>query len=159
MLVYRISRHKYADDISGTGAGLYGGRWNPVGLNLLYTAGSISLACLEYLAHNFHILSSQDICLSKIKIATEVSVETVSLKNLPNDWRELSYTPSGTQKIGKQFIAQGKHYVLQVPSVIVPDEYNYLLNARHRDHAKTVIKEKIFPFRFDERLFGMSPAR
>ena len=153
MLVYRISRSRYADDLSGTGAGLYGGRWNPVGISLLYTSGSISLSCLEYLVHNFHVMASEEICLTKIQIPDTDAIRHVDAKELPADWKEKTYLPQSTQSIGRQFFEQGKHYLLKVPSAIVPDEFNYLLNPVHPLHKQTKIKDHITPFVIDERLF------
>jgi RES domain-containing protein len=153
MLVYRISSRNYVRDLSGTGAGLYGGRWNPVGIRLLYTTGSISLACLEYLAHNFHVLASQDICLAKIRI-NQHSVETLTTRDLPEGWNEKSYLPASTQKIGADFATRAQAYLIKVPSAIVPDEYNFLLNPLHPHHEYTVIEKLIDPFVLDGRLFG-----
>lgn len=153
MLVYRIARGIYARDLMGMGAGLYGGRWNPPGINLLYTAGSISLACLEYLVHNFHTLRSSDICLVKISIRNEPSIREVSLSELPTDWQEKSYIPLATQKIGERFVREALAHILKVPSAIVPDEYNYLFNPLHPDHSNLEIEGVIDPFEIDERLF------
>jgi len=153
MLVYRISHKRYVNDLAGTGAGLFGGRWNPIGLNLIYTAGSISLATLEYLVHNLHLISKNEVCLAKIQIEDKAPIEGLNLKDLPPDWSEKTYTPQSTQQIGERFIQTGKNYILKVPSAIVPDEFNLLLNPTHSWHQKTKIVEIIDPFRFDARLF------
>ncbi|MFY0600418.1 MAG: RES family NAD+ phosphorylase [Cyclobacteriaceae bacterium] len=154
MLVYRICKSKYARDLSGKGAALYGGRWNPPGTPLLYTAGSISLACLEYLANNFHILSSQNICLVKIKLQDTSSVEECELQSLDQNWNQKNYIPHSTQSIGERFVREANSYVLKVPSAIVPQEYNFLLNPIHFHHQHTQVEEVIEPFILDERLFG-----
>lgn len=154
MFVYRISRRLYANDLSGTGAGLYGGRWNPKGVALLYTAGSISLTCLEYLAHNFHLFDAEDTCLSKIYIPTPASIEELNPDDLPGDWQEKSYVPASTQQFGADFFHAGRSHILKVPSAIVPQEFNYLLNPLHPDHQNTIIQEQIHPFELDARLFG-----
>ena len=153
MIVYRISRRIYANDLSGIGAGLYGGRWNPKGINLVYTAGSISLACMEYLVHNIHVMGLNDISLSKIEIRVSADIEPITEKVLPSDWSEKSYLPLSTQNIGRQFFEKGTEYMLKVPSVIIPDEYNYLLNPLHHLHDKAKIIEQINPFVMDERLY------
>ncbi len=155
MIIYRISSLKYANDLSGTGAGLYGGRWNPRGVNLLYTAGNISLACLEYLAHNFHVMQTTSICLSKIEIPADSSIQEITKKELPKDWKEKSYEPFSTQQLGLAFSEHSQCYILKVPSAIVPDEFNYLLNPLHPMHSQTIIKEQVTPFQMDKRLFGM----
>lgn len=154
MIVYRISSTQYANDLSGTGPGLYGGRWNPRGVNLLYTAGSISLACLEYLAHNYHLMQTNFLCLSKIELRGSISIQEVTQNDLPNNWNENSFEPLITQQIGSAFSLQTQYYALKVPSALVPDEFNYLLNPMHPLHNKTIIKEQITPFHMDPRLFG-----
>ena len=146
MLVYRISKNIFSNDLTGTGAGLFGGRWNPKGINLVYTTSSISLATLEYLVHNFHIMQSHDLCLTKIQIGNSSSIELVNPKKLPKDWNEKSYLPVSTQQIGADFFTNKKHYILKVPSAIVPGEFNYLLNPFHPKHTKTKIIEKVSPF-------------
>lgn len=154
MLVYRICKSKYVRDLSGKGAALYGGRWNPPGIHLLYTAGSISLACLEYLANNFHIISSQDICLVKIRVNDESSVEECDLQSLGLNWNQKNYIPQTTQAIGENFVRESQSYMLKVPSAIVPQEYNFLLNPMHPHHKSTIIEEVVEPFILDGRLVG-----
>ena len=153
MVVYRICKQTYADDLSGTGAGLYGGRWNPKGMNLLYTAGSISLACLEYLVHNIHLMPPSDVCLSILEVHEDATIALMNRSKLPVDWNEKTYLPQSTQEIGKSFVEKGKSYMLKVPSAIVPGEFNYLLNPHHSSHHKTKIVERIVPFELDDRLF------
>ena len=151
MLLYRICSSRYAHDLSGTGAGLYGGRWNPQGLPLLYTAGTISLSYLEYLAHNIHLLGSKDICLVKLEVANGQGIQEIKPSELPKGWRETTFTPSVTQKIGYRFVESGKLYILKVPSAIVPQEFNYILNPLHEDHHLTSVKEVLTSFEIDKR--------
>ncbi len=151
MIVYRICSTPYAYDLNGTGAALYGGRWNPPGLPLLYTAGSISLSYLEYLAHNIHILTSKAISLVKISIDINAKIDEMDIAALPDNWRAISYIPDTTQKIGVSFITRRESYILKVPSAIVPNEYNYLLNPQHPDHRSTQVTECIDSFEIDKR--------
>ncbi len=153
MLLYRICNQKYAHDLSGQGAALYGGRWNPRGMPMVYTAGSTSLAYLEYLVHNLHVLSTKAVCLVKIRINPGTDPETLEQGALPHDWQEKTYTPQSTQNMGERFLTGNKAYVLKVPSAIVSDEFNFLLNPSHPDHDLTSIEECIDPFVIDERLF------
>ncbi len=153
MLVYRLCKRQYSRDLSGAGAGLYGGRWNPAGVRLLYTSGSISLACLEYLAHNFHVLAAQDICLVKLRVDSSIVME-LTTRDLPEGWNAKIYTPAAAQQIGVDFVNKSQAYVLNVPSAIVPDEHNYLLNPLHPLHARTTIEGVTDPFVLDSRLLG-----
>jgi len=152
MVVYRISKRSYIKDLSGTGAGLYGGRWNPPGINLLYAAGSISLACLEFLANNYHLMAPPDICLAKIEIPTG-TLKELDVNQLPDHWDKKAFIPSSTQQIGADFVRANEQYALKVPSAIVSEEYNYLLNPAHPDHQNTMIIEIVDPFTLDSRLF------
>jgi len=154
MRVFRISKRAYIHDLSDTGAGLFGARWNPKGMNMLYTSGSISLASLEFLAHNYHLLSRKDIVLAEIIIAAKESMMVLSENDLPRDWNEKSYTPLSTQEIGRNFLLQSDLYILKVPSAIVPFEHNYLFNPMHQEHKSTRIKRLIDPFEIDNRIFG-----
>lgn len=151
MIVYRICSSAYAHDLNGTGAALFGGRWNPRGLPLLYAAGSVSLSYLEYLAHNIHILASKDISLVKIKINEKAKIDELDAAILPDNWRASNYMPDATQKIGLDFIVRRTAYVLKVPSAIVPYEFNYLLNPSHPDHKSTQVVERIDSFKIDKR--------
>ena len=155
MQVYRISTCKYINDLGGTGAALYGCRWNPVSFPLLYTSGSISLACLEYLAHNFQILKTVEVCMAVIEIPSSLSIEEVPASDLPEQWSNKLHPPLYTQYIGKRFIEKGEHPLLKVPSAIVPQEFNYLINPAHPEHKLIYIADEVKPFQVDERLFAI----
>ncbi|MEN8249224.1 MAG: RES family NAD+ phosphorylase [Bacteroidota bacterium] len=155
MFVYRISKKEYINDLSGIGAGLHGGRWNPKGLNLVYTSGSIALASLEFMVHNYHLLKTTTVCLAKIKIASNTQVTAYPLKNLPADWNGPLGNQGITQSVGKEFYLKGKEYVLKVPSAIIPGEFNYLLNPQHQEHKQTEVVNVINPFVFDQRLIDL----
>jgi RES domain-containing protein len=154
MLVYRICKKEFVQDLSGTGAGLHGGRWNPKGLNLVYTAGTIALAYVEFLVHNYHILANLDVCLAMIKISPGRSIQKLDTKGFPADWAEDVTFKRTSQEIGKNFIKNKQDYVLKVPSAIVPGEHNYLLNPFHLLHAKTKVQHVIVPLKYDKRLVG-----
>ncbi|MEQ8548587.1 MAG: RES family NAD+ phosphorylase [Cyclobacteriaceae bacterium] len=154
MLVYRISKKAYIQDLSGRGAALYGGRWNPKGISLCYTAGTISLAYLEFLVHNYHILNTATICLAKIRIS-DSHISALKAEELPDGWRSKNIISHDSQKVGKDFVLKNEFYAMKLPSVIVPGEYNYLLNPLHKDHSATSIEEIIDPLQFDSRLLDL----
>ena len=153
MWVYSISKKAYCKDLSGMGAGMHGGRWNPKGINLLYTSGSIALASLEFMVHNYHLLSSGNISMAKIEIDENAPILEYPISKLPKGWNLQLHSQIATQKIGSLFFNTGEHYILKVPSAVVPGEYNLLLNPLHKSHSKTKVIELIDPFTFDSRLF------
>ena len=155
MIVFRISKKAHIEDLSGIGAGLYGGRWNPKGINLVYTSSSIALATLEYLVHNYHLLSTAEICLAKIKIGTPKPILELKTKELPLDWNLPLKILQATQQFGKDFYLQRKDYIMKVPSAVVPQEFNLLLNPLHGHHSRTKVVEIIDPFVFDQRLLNL----
>ncbi|MFT4061228.1 MAG: RES family NAD+ phosphorylase [Edaphocola sp.] len=148
MVVFRIAKCQYISDLSGTGAAVYGGRWNSEGVHILYTAGSGALAMLESLVH-FGGRIVGDYCQMAIEIP-ETGILSVSEAELPANWREHP-APNELRIMGNKFIEGGKYLAMSVPSVLVPNELNYLLNPAHNDFKKVqvLLKNKI---RFDERL-------
>lgn len=152
MLVYRIAKKEYVEDLSGTGAALYGGRWNPKGINMVYTAGNIALAYVEFLVHNSHLLENIHVCMVSVELSQKESMLEVNADELPINWNDQRSKFAVTQEIGKRFIRQTDAYVLKVPSVVVPEEFNYLLNPMHQEHRSTKIVEIIDPLKYDNRL-------
>ncbi|GAA3967011.1 RES family NAD+ phosphorylase [Mucilaginibacter dorajii] len=151
MIVYRISNCNYAGDLSGTGARLYGGRWNSEGKAMLYTASSRALAVLEVLVHLNTLIVPNNFCLTEIKVP-ENDIFTLDESLLPQNWRDIS-PPRLLRDLGDEFLRKNEHLLFKVPSSIVPAEYNYLLNPLHPDAIKAkVVKRE--PFSFDERLIN-----
>lgn len=151
MIAFRICNTKYQDDISGTGAKLYGGRWNSPGIPMLYLAGSVSLAMLEMLVHLQFADKSTDFALLDIQAPSYDQLQKLQADKLKQDWQEdVDYT----RFIGDEFIKQGQQLILQVPSAIVEEEYNYLINPLHRLFDKVTV-ENTRIIRFDERLFTL----
>jgi RES domain-containing protein len=149
MLLYRISLCKRAADISGTGAKLFGGRWNSVGVPMLYLASSRALAALEVLAHLTNIQDPESFCITVFDVPDD-SIEEVEKYLLPKDWNTYP-SPSSLKKMGDSFARNNKTLLLKVPSVIVEDEYNYVMNVNHPHLSKVKIVDSK-PFLFDKRL-------
>ena len=149
MLLYRIVKTAYAD-LSGNGARLYGGRWNSEGKPMVYLASSRSLAVLEALAHLSPTNIPDDYCMLIVEAPDDASI-TLDTKTLPEHWHE--YPEQNILKqIGNRFLLDKQHLLLRVPSAIVNEEYNYLLNLLHADVEKVKIISKQ-PFKFDARLY------
>ena len=153
MIVYRLSKSKYARDLSGTGAEKVGGRWNSRGVAILYTSASRALCTTEIAVHMPLGIIPKDYQLVTIDIPDDNILELIAA-DLPRDWRSIPHADS-TQKIGDSFVAEGEYLVLKVPSVVVPGDFNYLINPQH-EYASKVKVESIEPFSFDRRLFVKS---
>jgi len=135
MIVYRLTTGEYAGDISGTGSKIFGGRWNPVGFAALYTSEFISLAILEILVRATKDTSPESYTLTSFEIP-DSSIYPLQLKKLKREWKfDLKYT----QGIGEDFLAEHQSLCLKVPSAIVSQENNFLLNPIHPDFKKIKI--------------------
>ncbi|MEM9830051.1 MAG: RES family NAD+ phosphorylase [Bacteroidota bacterium] len=146
--VFRISRAKYASDLTGTGARLHGGRWNSKGQSLLYTASSRALAAVELAVHLDLNDLPDDLIMTTLGIPESATM--ITLNNLPKGWN--SHPPElPSKKIGDDFLTGNHHLILAVPSVVVSEDVNYLLNPNHPLFAKVHIKRQV-PFHFDPRL-------
>ena len=146
---WRIVKEKHsATAFDGEGAWLYGGRWNSRGTRLVYTSATLSLAALESLVH-----LNPPVTFKNVAVPVEFDealVETVAAAGLPAHWTEEPPPPS-TAKIGDLWVKESRSAVLELPSVIIPDEPNYLLNPAHPDFKKITIGKPV-PFSFDPRL-------
>lgn len=149
MEVFRLTSAKYAQDLSGTGAKIHGGRWNQKGEAVLYTAGSRALALVEVLVHLTNAFLPINYQLITIYIPDDSILEIPS-KSLPKDWKNIEPSES-SKKITNNWLTENEYLVLKVPSVVVEGEFNYLVNPSHTDFSKIKIL-KTEPFSFDERL-------
>jgi len=139
LTLYRVNHKKHVSDLSGYGAKINGGRWNHVGIPVLYTAENISLAILEsslliskkYWKNKYSYLS--------LTIPKSTKIQTVLLKDLKKGWRD--YPPNdATKDIGHRWF-HSKVAILKVPSVVVPDESNYIINPNHKDFKEFAISK------------------
>ena len=148
MNVYRISRSLYAEDLSGTGARMVGGRWNTKGIALLYTAESRALAAMELAVRVDFSRKPKDLVMITIGLPEEVGI--VEPHSLPEDWHQYPHRAL-TRQIGNAFVREGKALVLKVPSAVVKGDYNFLINPHHSDFKHVRILH-VIPFDFDDRL-------
>lgn len=151
MEAYRLSREKFAANLSGKGAALKGARWNSIGVELIYTAGNRSLAMAEVAVHFTLATLPGDYMMTSIFIPDDVSLQKLNVSDLPADWNTFPH-PSTTQVIGDKFIADNKFCVLQIPSAVTQGDYNLLINPNHPDFKRIrIIDTDKFPF--DKRIF------
>jgi RES domain-containing protein len=150
MELYRITKKKYANDLSGEGAQIYGGRWNRKGVPVLYTSEYISLAAMEVLVNTAISNLPDDLKLIVIDIPDGINMDQVKRDDLPKNWREYP-APRFLIEKGTTWAVNKKTLMLKVPSAVIPWEYNVLVNPLHEEIRHVTIKG-VRDFRFDERL-------
>jgi RES domain-containing protein len=133
---------------SGKGAALSGGRWNPIGVEVIYAATSVSLATLEILVH-FSVLPL-DYVVTEIRIPDGVHIEHIPESKLPPRWNARRPIPA-TQELGRLWVLENRSPVLSVPSSIIPSERNFVINPGHSDFSQLRFMRSR-SFRFDPRL-------
>lgn len=151
MEVYRLSRKKYAGELSGKGAALSGNRWNSKGVEMIYCAASRALAMAEVLVHLPVYLLPQDFEMLEILIPNTIQIKEIYQNKLPEMWNGFPHHPK-TQFIGDNFIRTNEYAVLKVPSAVVEGDFNFLLNPFHKNFHKIKIVAHT-PFTFDNRFF------
>lgn len=153
MIVFRIERDKYLDTtLTGIGASMTEGyRWNSLNTRMVYTAETRALATLEI---SVHLDLSEDLpddrFYVEIEIPDEIVIQEVALDDLPEDWNSKPPTLT-TQTIGDDFVTYNEAAILKVPSSIVPQEFNYLINPVHPDSSKIKVLSTS-KMMFDSRL-------
>ena len=146
---WRLVRESHRESaFSGEGAAKAGGRWNSRGFRVIYASGSRALAALETLVH---LNRSAPYRWLVFPLAFDPAwVEVIPPEKLPPDWRE-SPASNSTQGMGDRWVRERTAPILQVPSVIIPEEPNYLLNPVHPDFARIRMGSPDL-FVFDQRL-------
>ena len=149
-MVWRLCAAKYgASAFSGEGARLYGGRWSPAGIPVVYAAESRALAVVEVLANVDDAETLFDVAW--VFVRAEVPDELVEKPSrFPASWRQFPH-PAETQAVGTEWARSERSVALRLPSAVVPGEFNYLLNPTHPDFKRVKIGRSE-PFTFDPRL-------
>jgi len=151
MLLYRIASTARVRDLSGTGAKLYGGRWNSKGIAVVYTSESRALATVEFLVHVPIALAPARYSLATIEVPGSRQYEKIRPSDLPRNWKAFP-APERLGKLGSEWALTCSSLLLRVPSAVVEHEFNVLINPCHRAIDKVKILS-VEPYRFDPRLF------
>lgn len=146
MLVFRIAHKKYAQNLSVSGLS---GRWNSNGKLVLYTSENISLALLENMVYRVGTGFNDDYKIMVIEVPDD-GIEEIDLKKLPKNWRDLE-AYSDLQKIGDSWYDRQKNLMLKVPSSVLPENYNIVINTTHVDFKKVKLID-VLDYEPDERL-------
>ena len=154
MIVFRLTKAKFKNELSGFGSNKYGGRWNSKGIEVIYTSQSRALCLAEIIVHFDISKVPREYFLMEIWIP-DLSIYHFPQNNLPNGWNSFPYNPM-TRKIGNQFIQNHEFLVLRLPSSVVLGDFNFLINPYHPDfHKVKIVSNKAFPI--DSRL--LFPSR
>ncbi|MCH6199952.1 RES family NAD+ phosphorylase [Aquiflexum sp. LQ15W] len=151
MLAYRISKAKYAEKLEASGAA---NRWNKAGQFVIYASESRALASLELVVHRSAIIQSETYKLMVIKIPTENQemVREIQLSDLPPNWNTLQSYPR-LQEIGSAWFEKNESLILKVPSALIPQEHNFVINTKHDSFSTNVKLIGLEDFYWDGRLF------
>lgn len=149
MRVWRLCVRQHATP-DGEGARLFGGRWNPPGTAVVYTSATLSLATLEYLVNLDSDLFPENLVAVSADIPPALEIQSVTARDLPANWREYP-APDALCVIGVAWASACHTPILSVPSVVIPEERNYLLHPAHPQFGR-ICWNAPEPFRFDPRL-------
>lgn len=156
MIVFRIGTdtpHYKAEDTAGTGAKITGGRWNSVGQAVIYAAESRAIAALETLVH----IDTSGMPLNRYLVELDIPEAIWSARQAVDAAEAIGWDaiPAGQVSIelGDRWLLGRESLVLQVPSVVVPEEAVVLLNPAHPDIAHVGVR-KVRKWLYDPRLFA-----
>ena len=147
MELFRIAAKEFSRELYAPG---FPGRWNKDGQKVIYTASSRSLACLEILVQANRSIKTSSFGTMVIYAPDAASVKQVSLSQLSPDWNQ-SLSSEACRRLGSEWFLEKKYLLLRVPSAVIPDEFNYVINTLHPDF-KAIKLIDVLPFYFDQRL-------
>ena len=151
MILWRITRRIHAAaPLDGEGSRLYGSRWNHSGTPLASTSTSLSLAALEYLVHVDPDNLPDDLVQIRVIVPDAIAPQVLNQSGLPAPWRRYP-APDEVVRIGDDWLRRGESLLLRVPSAVIPEENNMLINPRHPDFREVRV-DHTDDFCFDSRL-------
>ena len=148
MDVFKICREKYSHALNASGVS---NRWNKKDEFVIYTGSSRSLSTLETVVHRSAINISSPYKLLRISIKDKTVIKEIHIKDLPSNWQTLEGYVE-LQEIGSKWYNSLESLVLKVPSAIINQEYNYIINTKHPLFLTNVILENVEDFIWDKRL-------
>lgn len=151
--IWRITDRMFAQSaFSGEGASIVGGRWNSKGKRMVYTAEHLSLAILEVFVHlNVPIVEPDSFVIIPAEIPDDLAIEYLTIEQLSSDW-QLSDRKLSLKAVGDRWLDDGSTVILAVPSAIVPQELNYLINPQHPNFNRLIIHPPQV-YNFDRRMW------
>lgn len=141
LTLWRLTKAGYTDSaFSGDGAWQYGGRWTPPGKRAVYCASSRALAVLEIAVHLPATLATYAYAFFAVGVPEDLVISTVPLASLPEGWDSLVMS-NDLHGYGLAWLDAAETAVMEVPSAVIPDEMNYVLNPAHPDFGRLEIGE------------------
>jgi len=149
MDVYRISSALYIKDLTGLGPKTYGGRWNFKGIPAIYTSETRALAALEFLVH-VKTRMADNLKIATISVPDSIVPLEFRIETFPKGWRDHP-PPVKLAEMGTDWLKSLKSLLLRVPSAVIPNEFNLIINPMHKDmkYVKIIHVEN---FTYDKRL-------
>jgi RES domain-containing protein len=148
MQLFRITLEKWAGKLVSSG---FASRWNSNGIEVLYFASSRALACLENVVRLHGDELSAKFKVTVIDVSENL-VEDLDINKLPDNWY---FTDPSAYELcrpfGDKWVKSNSSLLLKVPSAIIKNEYNFLVNPKHSDFNKIKLRG-IEPFYFDPRI-------
>ena len=152
MRVWRIILKLHLSQaFDGEGARQFGGRWNRLGTRVVYTSATLSLAALEFFVNLDRDTEPEQLVAISADIPDELRMGHIEVSDLPKNWRHYP-VPEELQDLGTAWVASASTAMLVVPSAVIPDERNYLLNPAHPDFKRFHLN-KPEAFHFDPRMW------
>lgn len=156
MYIWRITRELHSA-LDGEGARIHGSRWNSEGVAVVHAAEHLSLSALEYLVHIDVEDVPGDLLALRIEVPENATDVVLEPEDLPSGWW-MTPSPASCVRVGDEWVARGETLLLRVPSVLVPEERNVLVNPAH-PRARQLRVARSRPFRYDPRLIGRVEGR
>ncbi|MEO9967896.1 MAG: RES family NAD+ phosphorylase [Reichenbachiella sp.] len=147
MIVYRITKEEFSGQLASSGRP---NRWNRQAQHVIYTSSSISLCALELLAHTGGIRPAGNFSILHIQIDAADSLFEISAENLPAHWQGI-HSYSFTQEIGSAWFDSRETLMMKIPSAIITQEHNYILNVEHPKFNSGVKIINVSDFIWDHR--------
>jgi RES domain-containing protein len=149
MEIFKICKEKYAQNLQASGVS---NRWNKKDEFVIYAASSRSLATLETVVHRSGINIAHKYKMLKININDSIFVKEISSNDLPAKWESLEAYVD-LQEIGSKWYQSNESVVLKVPSVIIKEEFNFVINTKHPFFEENVKLAAIEDFFWDKSFF------
>lgn len=151
MRLWRITTRKWALDTKCEGARTYGGRWNPPGIAALYAGTTIELCALEKFVHLASVPAPPLVLVAIDTPDKDGLIAQVTLQDLPTGWSDLPISVAA-QEFGRTWLDTTAQLLLLVPSAIIPEALNAVLNPAHPAYSKVAL-HIVREFNFDARMW------